>query len=76
MVDAYHGLTLASTPSQTNTSLQLNPDGVLQAGLPLIFHHTLRVPEGCISNIPYVVFGAAFSTAIRKHEDWNFSFNT
>ena len=54
---AYHGLTLATTPSQTEAKLQRNPAGaqVVAGGACFIFHRTLRVPESGISgNIPAV----------------------
>ena len=51
---AYHGLTLATTPSQTIAKLQHNPTGVVVGGARFIFHRTLRVPEDGISNLPAV----------------------
>ena len=53
---AYHGLTLATTPSQTKAKLQRNPAGaqVVAGGACFIFHRTLRVPESEINNLPAV----------------------
>jgi hypothetical protein len=54
---AYHGLTLATTPSQTKAKLHLNPAGaqVVAGGACFKFHRTLRVPESGISqNLPAV----------------------
>ena len=80
---AYHGLTLATTPSQTIARLQRNLDSavvqVVVTGARFIFHRTLRVPEGGISNLP-AVRRCAFLTTFRKHDDniesWNLPFNT
>ena len=51
---AYHGLIPATTPSQTIAEIQHNPPGVVAGGTRFIFHRTLRVPEGGISNLPAV----------------------
>ena len=51
---AYHGLTRATTPSQTIAELQHDPSGVVAGGARFIFHRTLRVPEGGINNLPAV----------------------
>ena len=54
---AYHGLTSATTPSQTIAKNQKNkhdPVGVVVGGARFIFHRTLRVPEVGISNLPAV----------------------
>ena len=58
----YHGLTPASTPSQTIARLQGNPAGIVTGGARFIFHRTLRVPEGKISNLPAVRRSCTIST--------------
>ena len=51
---AYHGLTHATTPSQTISRLQRNPAGVVVGGTQFIFHRTFRVPDSGINNLPAV----------------------